>query len=1388
MNSIDIFPWNENFNTGVPKIDQQHRKLVQLLNVLASHIAFESDLPALNIIFDELADYALHHFQTEATIWHRYLADDELETRHKATHDSFIDTVLKIKAKQSSQPANAVLEQVLAFLTRWLAAHILESDRHMAMIVLGMQSGMTLESAKKLAAEKMSGTTPVLIDLILSIYENLSSNALQLMRELSQRKRDEESLLKLSLAVEQSPSSIVITNRDATIEFVNEAFLNATGYDRGEAIGQNPRLLQSGKTPQETFERMWAALTQGRVWEGEFINRRKDGSEYVELAQISPIHQADGSVSHYLAIKEDITERKRLERDLVDQLAFTQAVINAEVNGIAVFHQIDEEPHVRFTVWNPSMRAITGFSLEEMNRLGWYRTIYTDPAIQQQARLCMRRLQQGDPIQDQEWAITRKHGERRIVQIHATGCADDAQGAHILVVMHDITQRKQAEKALLESHQQMDSLLNSMAEGVYGVDTEGVCGFVNRSFLQILGYENTEQIIGKPIHDLIHHSHPDGSHFPAEQCKIHDTCLHHQEIHLTDEVFWRSDGVGIPVEYRAQPIVTNGVMTGAIATFVDISDRKKAEEAAQSAAQYARSLIEASLDPLVTISAAGKITDVNTATEWVTGVGREKLIGSDFADYFTDPADARAGYQLVFSQGFVTDFPLTIRHASGKITEVLYNASVYRDGNGTVLGVLATARNITERKRIEARLSDSESHLRTIIENEPECIKIVDAQGRLVQMNPAGLAMIEADGLEQVLAQPVLNVIAPEYRKAFADMHARVIAGQSAQLEYEVIGLKGGRRWLETHAVPMKEADGTVVHLAVTRDISERKRAEDQLRIAATVFESQEGMMVTDANNVILRVNQAFTEITGYPAAEVVGKNPHILQSGRQDKSFYAAMWESIATSGTWEGEIWNRRKNGEVYPEYLTIKAVTDQCRRVTHYVGTLSDISLRKSAAEEIERLAFYDPLTGLPNRRLLQNRLKPALANSHHTGRNGALLFIDLDNFKSLNDTLGHDMGDLLLQQVSDRLNTCVRESDTVARLGGDEFVVMLENLSEDLLTAAQQTEAIGEKIIAAINRPFSLATHDYISTPSIGATLFKGQQRSADDLLKHADIAMYQAKISGRNALRFFDPKMQEAVIARVSLENELRKALDNRQFQLFYQIQVENSDRVFGAEALIRWLHPERGLVSPADFIPLAEENGMILGIGLWLLETACARLKAWRQEPATRELVLSINISPKQFFQIDFVNQVQTALQKHAVDPSRLKLELTENILIENIDETIETMNALGAIGVQFSLDDFGTGYSSLQYLKKLPLNQLKIDQSFIRDIVEDSGDQAIVRTIIAMAASLNLGVIAEGVETEQQRRFLFDNNCKHYQGYLFSKPLPLEQFEQLLTLTKPRN
>jgi diguanylate cyclase (GGDEF)-like protein/PAS domain S-box-containing protein len=551
------------------------------------------------------------------------------------------------------------------------------------------------------------------------------------------------------------------------------------------------------------------------------------------------------------------------------------------------------------------------------------------------------------------------------------------------------------------------------------------------------------------------------------------------------------------------------------------------------------------------------------------------------------------------------------------------------------------------------------------------------------------------------------------------------------------------------------------------------------LRIAAKAFETQEAIMVTNAKREILRVNQAFTRITGYSAEEAKGQNPVMLKSERHDDQFYEEIWGAVARDNYWQGEIWHRRKNGEVYPEWCSITAVTDTEGQVTNYIFAFSDISRHKQAESEIHSLAFYDPLTKLPNRRLMLERLSYMLNSSMRQNHHGAILFIDIDNFKTLNNTKGHDLGDLMLIEVANRLKGCVRIDDTVARLGGDEFIAILEGLGAEHAQAVAQVETAVRKILIALNQPYFLRGHEYHSSASIGINLFSDKKSAVEELLKHADTAMHQAKASGRNSFRFFDPDMQAMMEARATLENELRHALPQQQFELYYQMQVDRSGRLTGAEVLLRWQHPEKGLVPPAQFIPIAEETGLILPIGTWVLEKACAQIKAWENASRTNRLCLSINVSARQFHQPDFVERVRQIIRESAIDPALIKFELTESLVLNNISDSIVKMKALKEIGVHFSMDDFGTGYSSLAYMTQLPLGQVKIDQTFVQNIFKKSTDAVIVQAIIGIAGNLGMEVVAEGVETEAQYDFLKQHGCAVFQGNLFSKPLPVEEFEE---------
>ncbi|MHA7880302.1 MAG: EAL domain-containing protein [Saccharospirillum sp.] len=554
------------------------------------------------------------------------------------------------------------------------------------------------------------------------------------------------------------------------------------------------------------------------------------------------------------------------------------------------------------------------------------------------------------------------------------------------------------------------------------------------------------------------------------------------------------------------------------------------------------------------------------------------------------------------------------------------------------------------------------------------------------------------------------------------------------------------------------------------------------LNVAATVFESAQGMVVTDEHTRILRVNQAFQHMTGLSDQDVIGRPLNLIQAEQHEEDINTEIEQALIDKGNWQGEAWGKRHNGEPYLQWMNITAVyTEDHQGVQNYVVTLIDTTERKAAEEKIEHLAFFDQLTSLPNRRLLLDRLSKALKSAHQTRQHGAILYIDLDDFKTLNDTKGHDIGDAFLTQVAERLNHCVRHTDTVARIGGDEFVVLLENLTEDAAKAHRFAESLAEKILQQFSLPFQVGGTEHFSTLSIGIALFDHHSIGVDELLKQADLAMYQAKAAGRNTHCFFDPQMQQRVLEHLAMANEIRVALKESQFELYLQPQVDREACILGAETLLRWNHPEKGLVGPADVITVAEETGLILPLGDWVLEQSCNILAQWQQDERRKALTLSVNISARQLHQSDFVQHVINALHRSGAPADRLKLELTESMLLEDVRDTIQKMQQLRKHGIGFALDDFGTGYSSLSYLKQLPLDQLKIDQTFVDDLISNPNDSDIAKTIVSLANGLNIIAIAEGVETSEQRDCLLGFGCHAFQGYYFGRPMPVKAFGALV-------
>lgn len=799
-------------------------------------------------------------------------------------------------------------------------------------------------------------------------------------------------------------------------------------------------------------------------------------------------------------------------------------------------------------------------------------------------------------------------------------------------------------------------------------------------------------------------------------------------------------------------------------------------------------------DAVIVTDTEGRVTRMNSVAERLTGWAfadakdqpLEKVFRVVSADT-GEPVDNPAAKVLREGRTIGLANHTQLISKKGERFHVSDSGAPVIGQDGNVHGVILVFHDVTEEYRLRKEVEEQARRLATMIQSALDAVILVDDQGRILEWNPSAEAMFgwsSEDIHGRFLHE---TIVPPDFRQAHIEGLNRMREGQSGRIlgkRIETRGLRssGEEFPLELSIVRLHQGDRCLFG-AYIRDLTEQKRVENELRLAATTFNTHAGILITDPDSRILRVNPAFEAMSGYSAHELIGKKPNILKSGLQDTDFYERMWNELLESGQWQGELWNRRKDGKLYAEWLTITAVYDDTGEITHFVGTTQDITERKKAEERIEHLAYYDDLTDLANRRLLRDRLQHEIAFARRHDSHGALLFLDLDRFKHLNDALGHPIGDELLVQVADRLRSVVRDEDTVARLGGDEFVILLPALGTELSHAGFEAQAVAEKIRGYLSEPYNLDGHRYHMGVSIGIVLFPEGDEDADDVLKHADSALYRAKDEGRNTVRFYQPGMQAAADARLAMEKDLRLAMeDDNQLFLHYQPQVDADGLLVGTEALIRWKHPTRGWIAPARFIPVAEETGLIRELGDWVLMKAATQLNEWMTEGICDQwCLLSLNVSPKEFHQPDFVSKILRIIEESGVPADCLDLEITENVVMDNVGEAVEKMHALRDAGLRFTIDDFGTGYSSLSYLKRLPLDKLKIDRSFVTDIRFDPNDAAIVETIIAMAQHLGLGIVAEGVESREELDFLLEKGCRIFQGYYFAQPMPAQEFRDFI-------
>ena len=920
-------------------------------------------------------------------------------------------------------------------------------------------------------------------------------------------------------------------------------------------------------------------------------------------------------------------------------------------------------------------------------------------------------------------------------------------------------------------------VVENAVDGFFMIDAQRRFIGANAALCRMFGLERSEIFERSPLDVVAPESHPE---LIRQMQSIETTEHRHYRVFGR-----RNDGSTFPVLLNNTSFRdANGAIAGSFGFVTDLTSLVEAEQAVVASERELQRILDHMQDTYYRTDASGRIVRASQSVTKLLGFTPEEMLGRLLADFYFEPRD-RDDFvdRLAEGNGALTGYESRLRHKSGHEVWVRTNAQYLRDADGRIVGVEGTTRDNTEHRRMVQALRCSEARLNGLIEALPDAVFLKDGEGRWQVVNSAGLQLFHLAGEDwfgkdsQQIARLRPDLTKEMLQCRVSDQAAWQARGATCD-EERILDAEGKERTWEFLKLPMFNPDGSRRALVVVaRDLTEQRRVEENLRLAAQVFEnSGEAIAIMDAHNRVVSVNRAYTEMTGYLPEDVLGQRPAVLDSDLHDEEFYQRVWRTLRESGYWQGEIWNRRKTGEVYPEWLGISMLRGPDGAVTHYVAISSDISERKASEARIEFLAHHDPLTDLPNRLLLRDRLERAIAQGERDQTRVALLFIDLDRFKTVNDSLGHPVGDRLLREAAQRLRECVRGMDTVSRQGGDEFLIVLNELKD-----SDAVTRVAEQILAAMSVPFSLDGYDVAISCSVGIAVFPEDGRNFDELLKKSDIAMYHAKEAGRNAFRYYTERMNIDALERLDWQNRLRRALEREEFVLHYQPVVElSTSRIVGAEALVRWNSPDGELVMPGRFIPVAEESGLIVPLGDWVLREACRELRAWH-DAGHPELYMAVNLSAIQFGRGSVEESVTRALRDAGADPGSLELELTESILLQGAEHVLATVRQLKNLGVKLSIDDFGTGYSSLAYLKRFAVDKLKIDQSFVHGLPADVDNAAIVGAIIQMAKSLNLQVLAEGVEEVLAVDHLRALKCDYVQGYHFGRPVSADEFRGLI-------
>ena len=1186
----------------------------------------------------------------------------------------------------------------------------------------------------------------------------------------------------LSALIESTDDLIWSVDLAGRLVAFNRAFQQNILNNFGREI--RPGLAMDDFLPPERAA-SWPPLYQRARQQGPFrIEFVIVDGRTLEMA-FNPI-VADSIVIGVSVFGKDITKRKRAEealRESGDFLTEAQRIGNL---GCYLLDFSDGK-------WrsSPQLDALFGID-EDYSRTveGWLKLVHPDERAQMDAYFAQEVVEQKKDF-DREYRILR-HSDGAERWVHGMGRLEyDAGGKprKMRGTIRDITEHKQAEIAIAESERLFRAISGTSPLAMallIGID--GKIEYVNPTFIRLFGYSLDEIPTVAEWWPL---AYPDPDYSEWVQSRWRD---------LAAKAFQTSRAVE-PIELTvackdgSKKIVEWGVVslgTRSLAYGLDITERKAVDEKLLQSMAQLQLFVEHA--PVSLAMFDREMCYLMASRRWKTdyGLGDRDLQGLSHYDVFPEiPERWKEDHRRALAGESLSAEEDRFPRADGSEQWLRWILRPWYESSGAIGGIVIFTEEITERKQAEAARRESEERYHTVFQTSADGIALSQmSDGRYIDVNKAFLRIMGCER-EDVIGKTSLELkiwVQPEDRQKMVSVLNECAEFRDMEIQY--YKKSGEMVWVQISASAI-EIEGRSCILSVVRDVTAAKAAEERLAAADSALRLSEQRYRTafqtslDAINInrfsdgkYIDVNEAFLHITGYTRDQVIGRTSIEMGiwANARDR---LTMTEMVSQSSVCRGlEVQFRKKDGKLFWGQLSASVMEvdgEPC-----ILSVTRDLTEAKAAQDEIRSLAFYDPLTGLPNRRMLLERLHNSLASAGSGRPLHALLLIDLDNFKVLNDTLGHRTSDLLLKEVGQRISACTREPETVARLGGDEFVVMIEELSAVAEEAAAQARNAAERILASVGEPYQVGERESLSTASIGIAVFGDRESRTEDILQQAEIALHLAKADGRNSIRFFSPALQVATNARATLEGDLRAGIKSEQFLLYYQPQVDRG-RLTGCEALIRWQHPTRGLVAPNDFISLAEESRLILPLGDWVLQTACKQIAAWAQREETAHLTVAVNISALQFRQPEFVHHVLSALQRTGANAKSLKLELTESLLVDNFEDVIAKMAELKSHGLSFSLDDFGTGYSSLAYLKRLPLDQLKIDRTFVRDMMVDLTSGAIAQTIIALGRAMDLSVVAEGVETEEQRGFLAGLGCHCFQGYLISRPVPLDEFERLV-------